>query len=125
MELLIMKRYKVAAIIIAIHALVEIGGFLSMLPIWIMGAEFAEFLPFDPPTVSFAIAGLLWGVFRAIGAFGLWRGKMWGFSLSVISCVIALILMMDMLPFGIMDGILAGTALILMLTQFFGKKEIK
>ena len=119
-----MKRYKVAAIIIAIHALVEISGFLSMLPIWIMGAEFAEFLPFDQPTVSFVTAGLLWGVFRAIGAFGLWRGKMWGFSLSVISCAIALILMMDMLPFGIMDGILASTALVLMLTQYFGKKKI-
>jgi hypothetical protein len=119
-----MKRYKAAAIIILIHAIVEIGGFLSMLPIWIMGAEPSEFLPFDPPTADFAIAGLLWGVFRAIGVFGLWRGRMWGFSLSVINCVIALILMMDMLPFGIMDGILAGTALILLLTQYFGKKEI-
>jgi len=32
--------------------------------------------------------------------------------------------MMHLLPFGIMDGILAGSALVLMLTQYFGDKKI-
>ena len=119
-----MKRYKIATIIIITHAFIEVGGFFSMLPIWIMGTDPAEFLPFDPPTVDVAIAGLFWGVFRAIGAVGLWRGKMWGLVLSGINCVIALILMMHLLPFGIVDGILGGSALILMLTGYFGKKKI-
>jgi len=33
-------------------------------------------------------------------------------------------MMMTVLPFGIMDGILAGTALILILTKYFDKKKI-
>jgi hypothetical protein len=98
-----MKRYKIAAVIIMLHAFAEIGGFLSMLPIWFMGVDSADFLPFDPPAAYFAVAGLFWGVFRAIGAVGLWRNKMWGFVLSAINCTIALILM---------------------LSQYFGEKKI-
>ncbi|MCL2842955.1 MAG: hypothetical protein FWE28_05735 [Oscillospiraceae bacterium] len=119
-----MKRYRVAVIIILIHALIEVSGFFSMLPIWFMGVAPAEFLPFDIPSVDFVIAGLFWGIFRSIGAVALWHGKMWGFVLSGINCIISLVLMMHLLPFGIMDGILVGTALILMLTQYFGKKKI-
>ena len=49
---------------------------------------------------------------------------MWGFVFSVINCVITIALMMFLLPAGIMDGILAGSALILMLMQYFGDKKI-
>jgi len=49
---------------------------------------------------------------------------MWGLILSVINCVITLTLMMFLLPAGIMDGILAGSALVLILIQYFGEKKI-
>lgn len=49
---------------------------------------------------------------------------MWGLVLSVINCVITMALMMFMLPAGIMDGILAITALILILTQYFENKKL-
>lgn len=49
---------------------------------------------------------------------------MWGLVLSIINCVITMALMMFMLPAGIMDGILACSALILILTQYFGDKKI-
>ena len=42
----------------------------------------------------------------------------------LINCVITMALMMFMLPAGIMDGILAITALILILTQYFENKKI-
>ena len=48
----------------------------------------------------------------------------WGFVLSVINCTITIALMMFLLPAGIMDGILAGTALVLILMQYYGDKEI-
>jgi len=115
-----MKRYKAAAIIIIIHGLIEIGGFFSVLPIWLFGVEPA----FAVPEPDFVIAGLIWGAIRITGGIGLFKNYMWGFALSIVTCVVALILMMDMLPFGIMDGILAGSALILMLTRYFGKKKI-
>ena len=118
-----MKRYKIAAIIIMLHGFIEIMGFFSVLPIW-LGAEVAEWMPFDPPYPEVVVAGLVWGTFRLIGGIGLFKNLMWGFTLSIINCVIAIAMMMTILPFGIMDGILAGTALILMLTQYFGKKKI-
>ncbi|MCL1845537.1 MAG: hypothetical protein FWF77_06510 [Defluviitaleaceae bacterium] len=64
------------------------------------------------------------GVIRIIGAVGLWKNRMWGFAIPVINCVIALAMMMTLLPFGVMDGTLAGAALILMFWQYFGKREI-
>ena len=45
-------------------------------------------------------------------------------KISVINCVITITLMMFLLPAGIMDGILAGSALVLILIQYFGDKKI-
>ncbi len=71
-----------------------------------------------------SIAGLIYGVVRVIGAVGLWKNRMWGLVLSVIICVITMALMIFMLPAGIMDGILACSALILILVQYFGNRKI-
>lgn len=68
--------------------------------------------------------GAIYGIVRIIGAVGLWRNRVWGLALSVINCVVTMTLMMFMLPAGIMDGILACAALILILTQYFGNKKI-
>ena len=70
------------------------------------------------------VMGAIYGTVRVIGAVGLWKNKMWGLALSVINCVITMVLMMFMLPAGIIDGIFATTALILILTQYFGNKKI-
>lgn len=55
---------------------------------------------------------------------GLLKKRIWRLILTVINCMITLALMIFMLPAGIMDSILACTALILILTQYFGKTEI-
>ena len=117
------KRYKVAAIIIIIHGLIEIGGFFSVLPIW-LGADVGAFVPFEPPPPIIVIGGVIWGVLRLIGGVGLLKNLKWGFALSLITCVIAISAMFEHLPFGLMDATLAGVALILMLTQYFGKKKV-
>ena len=118
-----MKRYKVAAIIIIIHGLIEIVGFFSVLPIW-LGADVSDIVPFDPPAPMVVIGGVIWGVLRLIGGIGLFKNLKWGFALSVITCIIAISAMFEHLPFGLMDATLAGAALILMLTQYFGKKKV-
>lgn len=70
------------------------------------------------------IMGAIYGVVRVIGAAGLLKNKMWGLALSVINCIVTMALMMFLLPAGIMDGIFACTALILIVTQYFGDKRI-
>ena len=70
------------------------------------------------------IIGGIYGVIRVIGAIGLLKNRMWGLVLSIINCIITMALMIFMLPAGIVDGILACSALILILMQYFGNKKI-
>jgi len=70
------------------------------------------------------VMGAIYGVIRLIGAIGLLKNRMWGLVLSVIICIITITLMMFLLPAGIMDGILAGSALILILMGFYGDRKI-
>ena len=128
-----MKKYKIASVLMIIHgAFMEIGGCFCLIPIFILGADrfdINEYISFIVPSFQdsmnlMLIMGMLYGIVRVIGAIGLWKNRMWGLALSIINCVITMALMMFMLPAGIMDGILACSALILILTQYFGDKKI-
>ena len=128
-----MKKYKIASVLMMIHgAFMEIGGFFCLIPIFILGADkfnINEYISFIVPYFQenmdlMLIMGMLYGIVRVIGAVGLWKNRMWGLVLSILNCIITMILMMFMLPAGIMDGVLACSSLILILTQYFGDKKI-
>ncbi|MBR0446708.1 MAG: DUF2127 domain-containing protein [Oscillospiraceae bacterium] len=128
-----MKKYKLAALLMIIHGgCMELGGAFCFIPALIFGPDkfdisqyFSFKLPyFQDNLYMMIIMGAIYGVFRLIGAIGLLKNRMWGLALSVINCVITLALMMFLLPAGIMDGLLAGGALILILMQYFGDKRI-
>lgn len=128
-----MKKYRIAAILMIIHgSFMEIGGVLCMIPAFMLGTDkfdigqYFEFKLsyFQENLYLMMVMGAIYGVFRLIGAIGLLRNRMWGLVLSVINCVITVVLMMFLLPAGIMDGILAGSALILILMQYYGDKKI-
>ena len=112
--------------------IMEIGGCLALLPVLVFGKPevdignyFTFIVPFFQENIYLLILlGLIYGVIRVIGAIGLLKNKLWGFVLSVINCIVTLILMPFMLPAGIWDGLFAGSALILMLVQYFGNKKI-
>ncbi len=128
-----MKKYKIASLLMFIHgAFMEIGGCLALIPVFVIGSDkfdINQYISFIVPYFKdnmnlMLVMGAIYGVVRGIGAVGLWKNRMWGLVLSVINCVITMALMMFMLPAGIMDGILAITALILILTQYFENKKI-
>lgn len=128
-----MKKYKITAVIMIIHGgFMEIGGIFAMIPALLIGTDkydigqyFSFKLPYFQDNLHMMmVMGAMYGVLRLIGAIGLLKNRMWGLVLSVINCVITLALMMFLLPAGIMDGILAGSALVLMLMQYFGDKKI-
>ncbi len=127
-----MKRYKVAAILMIIHgAFMEIGGCMCLIPLFILGSDafdINQYISFIVPYFRenmnlIMVMGAIYGIIRVIGAIALWRNRMWGLALSTINCVITMALMMFMLPAGIMDGILSCSALILILTGYFGDKK--
>lgn len=128
-----MKKYKIASVLMFIHgAFMEIGGCLCLIPVFVMGSDkfdinqyFSFVVPYFKDNMSLILAmGAIYGVIRIIGAVGLWKNRMWGLALSIINCVLTLALMMFMLPAGIADGILAGSALIFILMQYYGNKKI-
>ena len=127
-----MKRYKAAAIIMMIHGIFELGGSLALIPILAFGSDtvnislyFSFIVPYLQENLYLMmIIGGIYGINRLIGAIGLLKNRMWGLVLSIINCVITIALMIFMLPAGLMDGIFAYAALILILTQYFGKKKI-
>ena len=128
-----MKKYKIASVLMMIHgAFMEIGGCFCLIPIFILGADkfnINEYISFIVPYFQenmdlMLIMGMLYGIVRVIGAVGLWKNRMWGLVSYILNCIITMILMMFMLPAGIMDGVLACSSLILILTQYFGDKKI-
>lgn len=128
-----MKRYKIAAWLMIIHGgFMEIGVVLCALPALILGSgkfDIGQYFSFklqyfQDNLYMILFMGAIFGVMRIIGAIGLLKNRMWGLALSVINCVVTMILMMFMLPFGIQDGLLACIALVLILTQYFGNRKI-
>lgn len=128
-----MKRYKIAAWLMIVHGgIMEIGGVLCAIPALIFGSDkfdMGQYFSFklqyfQDNLYMILFMGAIFGLMRIIGSIGLLKNRMWGLVLSVINCVITMILMMFMLPFGIQDGLLACSALVLILTQYFGNRKI-
>jgi len=128
-----MKKYKVPAILLIIHGgLFEIGGLLSVMPILLFGnitSEYSKYISFIVPYLQenlflMLIISGLYGGMKIISGIGLLKNRMWGFVLAIINCVIVMALMIFMLPAGIMDGVFSCTALVSLLMEYYGKKEI-
>lgn len=127
-----MKRYKIAAILIFIHGFVEICVGLGFIPLWLsdfdtsaMGQYFVFIVPYLQENLYLmSILSMIYGSVRLVGAVGLWKNRMWGFVISVINCITTMVLMIFMLPAGIMDGIFSCSSLLLIMTEYFGNRQI-
>ncbi|MEY8383168.1 hypothetical protein AALG83_08395 [Christensenellaceae bacterium 44-20] len=128
-----MKKYKTAAILMLIHGgMIELGGGLAALLAQFlpggaaqMDAYFGFCMPYLQENLNLVLLmGGIYGALRVTAAVGLLKNRLWGLALGIINCVVTLALMIFMLPAGILDGILAGSALLLMLWQYFGQREI-
>ena len=128
-----MKQYKLSAILMIIHGgLMELSVGLALIPLLILGIDasdsshyFSFVVPYFQENLylMMAMSGIF-GITRIIGAIGLLKNRLWGLALSIINCIVTMILMVFMLPAGIVDGLFATTALILMLTAYFGQRKI-
>ena len=131
--MVLMTRYRAAAILMLIHgALMEVGTAIAVIPLVLLrvdaatvGEHFSFIVPYlqENLYLMMVMSGVF-GVTRIIGAVGLLKNRLWGLALSVINCVVTMALMIFMLPAGLVDGALACGALVLMLTAYFGKRQI-
>jgi uncharacterized membrane protein (DUF2068 family) len=126
-------KYRVAAALMLVHGgVMELGVFVAVIPLLVLGVDAStvgEHFSFIVPYLQenlylMMVMSGIFGAVRIIGAVGLGANRMWGLVLSVINCVVTMALMIFLLPAGILDGVLACSALVLMLTQYFGKMRI-
>lgn len=127
------KSYKAAAILLIVQGgLMEFGVFIAVIPLVLLGVQqdqisdhFSFIVPYLQQNLylMMAMSGIF-GAVRLIGAIGLLRNRMWGLALSIINCVVTMALMIFLLPAGILDGVFSCTALVLMLTAYFGDVKI-
>ena len=74
--------------------------------------------------ITIGVIGIIFGLLRIAAATGLRRNLLWSWWLAMIMCIITLILMIFMIPSGIGDGILAGSATVWLLIARYGKLKI-
>lgn len=90
-----------------------------------VGEHFSFIVPFfqDHLYLMMIMSGIF-GALRVTGAIGVLKNRLWGYALSLINCSVTLALMLFMLPAGIVDGLLSGTALVLLLMARYGTAAI-
>ena len=128
-----MKRYTIAAVLMLIHGgLMEIGGAFALIPVLLsdgkafdIGQYFSFIVPYFQENLPLMLVmGAIYGAVRVTGAVALLKKRMWGLALSFINCLLTMALMLFMLPAGILDGLFASSAMILLLSAFFKGKRI-
>ena len=126
-------RYRVAAVLMLVHGvLLELGVFLALFPLLALGVDLdavGEYFSFNVPffqehLVDMMLLSGVFGVTRIIGAIGVLRNRLWGLALSVINGAVTMVLMVFMLPAGLVDGVLACSALVLLLSAYFGARPL-
>lgn len=128
------RRYRAAAVLLLVQGVVMEGlaivGLAVLLALGVgqdaVGRRVEIFaLPFLQHNLflMMAMSGIF-GALRTIGAIGLWRGRVWGFVLSLVMVASTIVLMIFMLPAGIADGLLSGGALVLMLWARYGDERL-
>jgi len=110
----------------------ELGVFVALFPLLAIGVDFGavgQYFSFNVPyfqehLIDMMLLSGVFGAIRVVGAIGVLRNRLWGLALSVINCVVTMVLMVFMLPAGIVDGLLACSALVLLLTAYFGTRAL-
>ena len=113
-------------------SLMELGVFVALFPLLAIGIDFGtvgQYFSFNTPyfqehLIDMMLLSGVFGATRVIGAIGVLRNRLWGLALSVINCVVTMVLMVFMLPAGIVDGLLACSALVLLLIAYFGARPL-
>lgn len=123
-------QYRWAAGLLLVQGVLMEGlvfiGVLVLLAFEISQASIVEnadvfALPYlqDNLYLMMAMSGIF-AALRVLGAVGLLRNRLWGLGLSLINCIVTLALMVFLLPAGLLDGMISGTALVLLLLARLG-----
>ena len=122
------RRLRIGAILLLVQGgLMEATVFVGLVVLLILGMPQAAVsdrvevfaLPHlnDNLYLMMAMSGVF-AALRIIGAIGVLRNRLWALVLTLINCTTTLVLMVFMLPAGLVDGLLTGSALVLILSAW-------
>lgn len=112
---------KIASIALSVHGLMEILGALilfltpsGLLPVGLGGGN----------ATFWATISAIYGVSRLIAGYTTWMMMKWGIAFSIALSVTTMIIAPSIVPFGIMDSILAIIVLTTALYAWFGGEKL-
>lgn len=112
---------KIASITLIVHGVIEIFGAL------ILVFTPSEFIPLSigrENTIFWAIMSTIYGVSRLIAGYMTWLTKKWGIVFGIALSITTMTVALSIIPFGVMDSILAIIALTTTLYAWFGDEEL-
>lgn len=127
------RQLKWAGVLLLVQGVfMEAAAFIGLLLLLALGIPQAAVtertqifaLPYlnDNLYLMMAMSGIF-AALRIVGAVGLLRNRVWGLALSLVNCVVTLTLMIFLLPAGLVDGVLSGSALVLVLLAWLGRDQ--
>ncbi len=121
-----MKKLKLVALFIFIHAAIEIGTLPMVLMLSARGELGTMFLyPYLQENILIiSCLGFILGFLRIVSGIAVIKNLKWGLILGILNSFLTLLLMTFYLPGGIIDGILASGALILLLSSHYKNAKI-
>ena len=85
-----------------------------------------EYLPanFETQSLFWAVLSGIYGIARLIAGYAIWVNKKWGWMFGILLCLTTMIVAPTIIPFGIVDLILAVIITISLLYANYGHEKI-
>ena len=111
---------KIASVTLFVHGFIEILGAL------IMPFTPGEFLPTSllEKKYFWVFMSAVYGVSRLIAGYKTWMMKKWGIAFGTALSITTMIMAASIIPFGIMDSILAIVTLAFILIAWYGNEKL-
>jgi hypothetical protein len=110
---------KIAAVLLFLFGAFELMGLLMLIVP-------DEYLPSD-----FAVQSLFWGLLsgvyglsRLLAGYAVWENKKWGFVFGLLLCLTTMIVAPAIVPFGVVDLILALLITLCLLHAYYGDEKM-
>jgi hypothetical protein len=117
---------RIAAVLLAIHGLIEIAGPLLLVSmpqaLVSFGGLTGSLLEQNVWTVT--MIGVLWGIARLIAGWGAWSKRKWALILGIILSIVTIVAAVTIIPAGLTDTLFSVPVLISLLYAWFGNQKM-
>ena len=85
-----------------------------------------EYMPatFEGHNIFWSLLSGMYGNSRLVAGVAVWRRKKWGIAFGVLLCLTTMIVAPGIVPFGVVDLVLALAILVLLLYAYFGDEKL-